>query len=83
MIRILASFCNFVFIDRDGRSTAVTFLGTISFSAGSYVAGHYDKIAACALSVAGLAFLLWRWRKASKKHLCDKTNCPFRHDPTD
>lgn len=60
-----------------------TFLVTMATAAGSYIAGHYDKLAAFALSCAGLAFLAWRWRKASKTQLCDKTNCPHRHDPTD
>lgn len=83
MIRILiSSFHQFIIGDREGRSAIVTFLGTISFSAGSYLASHYDRISACALSLAGLAFLVWRWRKSAKTHLCDKANCPFRHDPT-
>lgn len=83
MIRILiSSFHQFILGDREGRSAIITFLGTISFSAGSYLASHYDKVSACALSLAGLAFLIWRWRKSAKSQLCDKTNCPFRHDPT-
>ena len=60
-----------------------TFLVTMLCAACSYLAGHYDKILAAALSAAGIAFLAWRWRKASKKQLCDTKNCPLRHDPTD
>ena len=60
-----------------------TFLVTMLCAAGSYAASHYDKLAAFALSVAGIAFLAWRWRKAAKTQLCDKRECPFRHDPSD
>lgn len=60
-----------------------TFLVTMLCAAGSYAASHYDKLAAFALSCAGIAFLTWRWRKASKTQLCDKHECPFRHDPSD
>lgn len=67
---------------RDLLRDLFTFLVTMATAAGSYIAGHYDKLAAFALSCAGLAFLAWRWRKAAKTHLCDKTNCPHRHDPT-
>lgn len=59
-----------------------TFLGTIGASLGSYVASDYDKILAAMLSIAGFLFLLWRWRKSYKSYLCDKVNCPMRHDPT-
>ena len=68
---------------RDLIKDLVTFLVTMAAAAGSYVAGHYDKILAAALSGAGIAFLTWRWRKASQKQLCDTKNCPLRHDPTD
>lgn len=61
----------------------ITFGVTMLFSAGAYVASHYDKLGAFALSIAGLAFLIWRWRKAAKTQLCDTKNCPLRHDPTD
>lgn len=60
----------------------ITFLVTMLTAAGSYAASHYDKLGAFALSMAGLAFLSWRWRKAARTQLCDKTNCPLRHDPT-
>lgn len=68
---------------RDLLRDLFTFLVTMLCAAGSYAASHYDKILAAALSVAGLAFLAWRWRKASKSHLCDVRECPHRHDPTD
>lgn len=68
---------------RDLIKDLITFGVTMAAAAGSYVASHYDKLAAFALSVAGLAFLAWRWRKAAKRHLCDRGNCPLRHDPTD
>lgn len=60
-----------------------TFLVTMLCAAGSYAASHYDKLAAFALSCAGIAFLAWRWRKAANTQLCDTKNCPLRHDPTD
>lgn len=68
---------------RDLLRDLVTFLVTMATAAGSYLAGHYDKLSAAALSVAGLCFLLWRWNKARKTQLCDTKNCPLRHDPTD
>lgn len=68
---------------RDLLRDLFTFLVTMATAAGSYIAGHYDKLAAFALSCAGLAFLAWRWRKAAKRHLCDVKACPLRHDPTD
>lgn len=68
---------------RDLLRDLFTFLVTMATAAGSYIAGHYDKLAAFALSCAGLAFLAWRWRRASKSHLCDVRECPHRHDPTD
>lgn len=68
---------------RDLLRDIFTFIVTMATAAGSYLAGHYDKLSAAALSIAGLSFLVWRWRKASKTQLCDKTNCPLRHDPTD
>lgn len=60
-----------------------TFLITMLCAACSYAASHYDKLAAFSLSCAGIAFLAWRWRKALKTQLCDKRECPFRHDPSD
>lgn len=68
---------------RDLIKDAFTFFVTMATAVGSYVAGHYDKIAATALSVAGLAFLAWRWRKSEKTQLCDKRECPYRHDPSE
>lgn len=68
---------------RDLIRDLVTFIVTMATAAGSYVAGHYDKLAAFALSCAGLAFLAWRWSKARNTQLCDKANCRYRHDPTD
>lgn len=62
---------------------AFTFIVTMLTAGGAYVAGHYDKISATALSVSGLAFLAWRWRKSSKTQLCDAKNCIHRHDPTE
>lgn len=68
---------------RDFINDVVTFSVTMSAAVGAYVAGHYDKIAATALSIAGLAFLFWRWRKSAKTQLCDKRGCPYRHDPSE
>lgn len=67
---------------RDLLRDLITFLVTMATAAGSYLAGHYDKLSAAALSLAGLAFLTWRWRKSAKTQLCDKAACPLRHDPT-
>lgn len=60
-----------------------TFLGTIGASLGSWVASDYDRIASFMLAMAGLAFLIWRWRKAAKMQLCDKTSCPLRRNPSE
>ena len=60
-----------------------TFLGTISASIGSWVASDYDKISSALLALAGLAFLIWRWRRAAKMQLCDKATCPLRHSPNE
>lgn len=60
-----------------------TFLGTISASAGSWIASDYDKISSALLALAGLAFLIWRWRRAARTQLCDKSQCPLRHSPTE
>lgn len=68
---------------RDLLRDIFTFIVTMLCAAGSYAASNYDKLAAFALSVAGLAFLAWRWSKAAKRHLCDVKACPLRHDPTD
>jgi len=68
---------------RDLIRDLFTFLVTMLCAAGSYAASHYDKILAAALSGAGIAFLTWRWRKASKRQLCDVRSCPHRHGPTD
>ena len=67
---------------RDLIRDVITFLVTMLVSAGSYVASHYDKISAAALSIAGLLFLAWRWRRSAQTQLCDTRNCPLRHDPT-
>lgn len=65
------------------RSTLNTFLGTSGFSLGSWLASDYDKIASTLLAIAGFAFLLWRWRKSARSHLCDKAACPLRHNPSE
>ena len=64
---------------RDG----VTVLGTILAAAGSYAASNYDKIFSAALALAGLAFLVWRWRKAARTQLCDAALCPYRRTPAE
>lgn len=64
---------------RDLITAIVTFFAAL----GSYVAGHYDKISSTALALAGLAFLLWRWRKSAKSHLCNVEKCPYRHVPNE
>lgn len=68
---------------RDLLRDIFTFIVTMLCAVGSYAASNYDKLGAFALSMAGLAFLTWRWRNAAKRHLCDRGNCPLRHDPTD
>jgi hypothetical protein len=65
------------------RNTATTFLGTAGASVGSWLASDYDKIASALLALGGFAFLVWRWRKAAKSHLCDKAACPLRHNPAE
>ena len=65
------------------RNTLNTFLGTSGFSVGSWLASDYDKIASALLALAGFAFLLWRWRKAARSHLCDNAACPLRHNPSE
>lgn len=60
-----------------------TFLWTLIAATGSYIASHYDKLASAILALAGLAFLIWRWRKAAKSHLCNVEKCPFRHAPSE
>lgn len=62
---------------------ALTFFVTMATAAGSYIASNYDKLAATLLSLAGLAFLFWRWRKSAKTQLCDTKSCPLRHDPNE
>lgn len=83
ILALIQSFWSFIVGDKDGRSSILTFLLTMLFSTGSYIASNYDKILAAMLSLAGLMFLLWRWRKAAKSQLCDAVNCPHRHDPTE
>jgi hypothetical protein len=75
---LLAQLIGFIKDDKDVRSAAVTCLGTSFVSGLSYLAGNYDRVLAASLSLAGLAFLLWRWRKASKALLCDRFGCPKR-----
>lgn len=65
------------------RHTVTTVLGTATASGGSFLLSHYDRIASCALALAGLAFLIWRWRKAARTQLCDKASCPLRHTPSE
>ena len=77
---LLAELVGFIRDDKEVRSAALTFLGTTTISGVSYVASHYDKILAASLSLAGLLFLLWRWRKASKQLLCDRKGCPKRRN---
>lgn len=60
-----------------------TFLGTAGASVGSWIASDYDKIASALLALAGFAFLIWRWRKAARSQLCDKSLCPLRHNPSE
>lgn len=79
-MHLLAQLLGFIKDDKDVRSAAFTFLGTTSISAVSYIASNYDRLLAASLSLAGLAFLLWRWRKASKTLICDRKGCPRRLD---
>lgn len=65
------------------RSTLTTILGTATASGGSFLLSHYDRIASAALAIGGLAFLIWRWRKAARTQLCDKSSCPLRHTPAE
>lgn len=65
------------------RSTFTTIVGTATASGGSFLLSHYDRIASTALALGGLAFLVWRWRKAARSHLCDKAACPLRHTPSE
>lgn len=78
---MLAELICFIRDDKGVRSAAFTCLGTTTISGLSYVASNYDKMLAAALSLAGLAFLIWRWRKASKELLCNRYNCPRRRNP--
>lgn len=77
---LIAQLAGFIRDDKDVRSAAFTFLGTTTISTVSYILTHYDKLLAASLSLAGLLFLLWRWRKASKALLCDRKGCPRRRN---
>lgn len=65
------------------RSTIATVSGTMAASGGSLILSEYDRLASAALALAGLAFLIWRWRKAARTQLCDKSSCPLRHSPNE
>ena len=77
---LIAELVGFIRDDKGVRSAALTFLGTTTISGASYVASNYDKMLAASLSLAGLAFLIWRWRKASRELFCDRKGCPKRRN---
>lgn len=79
----LAQIASLIKDDREVRSAVWVAFGTTVTSVASYILSHYDKVLAASLSGAGLAFLLWKWRKASKNQLCDRAGCPRRKVPTD
>lgn len=82
-MHLLAQLGSFIKDDREVRSAALVAFGTTLTSVASYILSHYDKLLAASLSAAGLAFLLWKWRKASKMQLCDRMGCPRRKLPDD